>query len=172
MESEEEVSKTKIDPITLQFLYNFVEKNHALLLDVIDKLDQKIANLIATTAIVISILTYNALSGVFIVELFSIIGGLLVILSLIIGIKGYRPKDFSTNDAEKTWRDYFNWSYAEACEQVTSNLAKSFKDNIPVVENKAKVVKYQLMTLIIGILFIFISKSYMSFKFIWNIIFK
>jgi hypothetical protein len=135
-------------------------------------LDQKIANLIAATAIAISILTYNVFSGIFAIELLSTLGGILIILSFILGIKGYLPKPVYSNDPKKTWEDYFNYSYANACEQVTSNLAKAFNENITLVKNKAKLIKYQLVTLIIGILFIFISKFYMSFKFIWNIIFN
>jgi hypothetical protein len=172
METEKEDSKTKLDPETLQFLYNFVEKNHALLIDNIDKLDQKIANLIAATAITISILTYNVFSGVFVIELLSILGGILIIISFVIGIKGYFPKAVSTNDPKKTWDSYFNYSYDKACEQVTSNLTATFDKNVKLINAKAKFIKLQLVTLIIGILFIFISKFYMSFKFVWNIIFN
>jgi len=172
MESKEKVKKDLLDPKTLEFLYNFVEKNNAFILDAIDKLDQKIANLIAASAIVISILTYNAFSGLFIVELFSIIGGILIITSFIIGIIGYLPKPVYSNDPKKTWEDYFTYIYADACEQVTSNLAATFNHNMTLIKSKAKFIKWQLWTLIIGIVLIFISKFHMSFEFIWNIIFK
>jgi len=134
----------KIDPKTLQLLYYFVEKNYTISLDIIDKLDQKLANLIAVTAVVISILTYNALSGLFIIELFSIIGVILIIASLFIGILGYKPRPAYFVNAKTTWEDYYSDTYDEACEKLTSSLTDVYNSNWEPIKRKSKFIKFQL----------------------------
>ena len=153
MKNNEE--KSKIDIKTIEILHELVKRRFATSLDTIDKLDQKLITLISVDAIIISILLST--KSVNNKACFYVATGF-IILSLIIGICGYTPKNVYGEDPKATWEDYYHYEYAEAINQITSNLVKAYSKNNSIIEEKAKFITYGFYALFTGIVILFVTK--------------
>lgn len=153
MENNEE--KPKVDVKTVEILHELVKRRFATSLDTIDKLDQKLITLISVDAIVISILFTN--TPFYNKACFYIAAGF-IILSLVLGICGYTPKNVYGEDPKATWKDYYNYKYEEAINQITSNLVEAYNRNSPIIEEKAKFITYGFYALFAGIVILFVAK--------------
>lgn len=153
MENNEE--KSKVDIKTVEILHELVKRRFATSLDTIDKLDQKLITLISVDAIVISILFTTVPANN---EACFYVAAGFIILSLILGIYGYTPKNVYGEDPKATWKDYYNYKYEEAINQITSNLVEAYNKNSPIIEEKAKFITYGFYALFAGIVILFVAK--------------
>jgi sugar phosphate permease len=155
LEREEERENENIDIENIKFLHNLSKEKFNLLMDSVDKLDQKFVTLFSVDVVVLSIifsLNRSQQKPLFFA------GITLITVAIIIAVLGYRPKTFTDIDIETCWEDYFNSKHEETIVKITSNIVLSYTKNRIVQDKKANYIRLAFIFSLSGIIIIILSQ--------------